>query len=165
MVNSLTNEPNLADAARQNVPEMVDKEGVQSSLGKTERDLAARLASASLADAVVLMMRSERDKYHSLSDLEWLVLPPLRLRQAMFAYARPAKHTDEQTIEVPPIPIAMVAWAMVSNEVAMKIDDQKKAGVPVRLAPQEWKSGKELRIIRAIGPQKAVDSLLAKLPG
>src|SRR5689334_841893 len=58
-------------------------------LTQAERDLAVRLASASVADAVGLMMRSERHRHYSLADLEWLVLPPLMLNQVMFAYTRP----------------------------------------------------------------------------
>ena len=141
---------------------------------QVERDLTVRLASASVADAIGLMMRSERHRHYSLADLEWLLLPPLMLDQAMFAYTRPkmaqkidangkAENGDDTPMDAPQIAIAMVTWAAVSAEVAAKLDAQKKAGVPHRLAPQEWRSGKEVRVIEAIGQAKAVEELVRKL--
>jgi hemolysin-activating ACP:hemolysin acyltransferase len=141
------------------------------TLNQGERDLAVRLASASVADAIGLMMRSERHRHYSLADLEWLILPPLMLNQVMFAYARPQVPAEKAaaaakagwTGEMPPMPVAMVTWALVSKEVAAKLDGQKKAGVPFRLAPHEWKSGKDVRVINALGQPKAAQELLAKL--
>ena len=52
---------------------------------------------------------------------------------------------------------------MVSPEVAAKLDPQKKAGVPYRLAPHEWKSGKERRVLDAIGERKAVQTLIQEV--
>jgi len=140
-------------------------------LTQAERDLAVRLASASVADAIGLMMRSDRHRHYSLSDLEWLLLPPLMLNQVMFAYARPQVPAAKAEAaakagfngELPPMAVAMVTWAMVSPEVAAKLDAQKKAGVPSRLAPHEWKSGKERRVLEVLGQRKAADELLVKL--
>lgn len=151
---------------------------------QAERDLIVRLASASVADAISLMMRSERLRHYSLADLEWLLLPALMLDQAAFAYGRPKLpqkagegHQSEiasaatkslgvavqEGDKLPPIPIALVTWAAVSTEVAAKLDAQKKAGLPYRLARNEWRSGKEVRVIEALGDEKAVKELLGKL--
>jgi hemolysin-activating ACP:hemolysin acyltransferase len=140
-------------------------------LTQAERDLAVRLASASVADAVGLMMRSERHRHYSLADLEWLVLPPLMLNQVMFAYSRPQVPADKAEAaakagvvgELPPMPVAMVTWALVSPEVAAKLDAQKKAGVPFRLAPHEWKSGNRRYVIESVGNEDVCRSLLQKL--
>jgi cytolysin-activating lysine-acyltransferase len=140
-------------------------------LNQAERDLAVRLASANVADAISLMMRSERHRHYSLADLEWLIMPPLVLKQALFAYARPQLPPEKAAAaamagmegELPPQPVAMLTWARVSPEVAAKLDSQKKAGVPFRLAPQEWRSGDELRVIDVLGQQKAADALREKL--
>ena len=150
---------------------ITDAPQAKQPLTQAERDLAVRLASASVADAVGLMMRSERHRHYSLADLEWLVLPPLMLNQVMFAYARPLVPVDKAeaaakagvTGELPPMPVAMVTWAMVSPEVAAKLDAQKKASMPFRLAPHEWKSGNSQRIISEIGQPRAVQELVAKL--
>jgi hypothetical protein len=53
----------------------------------------------------------------------------------------------------------------VSPDVAAKLDAQRKVGAHPRLAPQEWRSGRELRVIEAIGPAKEIQSLVAKLRG
>jgi cytolysin-activating lysine-acyltransferase len=143
----------------------------KAPLNQAERDLAVRLASASVADAIGLMMRSERHRHYSLADLEWLILPPLMLNQVMFAYARPQLPAEKAEAvakagvvgELPPMPVAMVTWALVSPEVAAKLDAQKKAGVPFRLAPHEWKSGGNRHVIDAVGNQKTCGSLLRKL--
>ena len=140
-------------------------------LTQAERDLAVRLASASVADAVGLMMRSERHRHYSLADLEWLVLPPLMLNQVMFAYARPQVPADKAeaaakagvTGELPPMPVAMVTWALVSPEVGSKLDAQKKAGVPFRLAPHEWRSGTERRIVDNLGQSQAANELIKRI--
>jgi hemolysin-activating ACP:hemolysin acyltransferase len=141
-------------------------------LSQAERDLAVRLASASVADAVGLMMRSERHRHYSLADLEWLILPPLMLNQVMFAYSRPQVSADKAeaaskagvTGELPPMPVAMVTWAMVSPEVAEKLEAQKKAGMPFRLAPHEWRSSDRRYVIEALGSEIASKSLLSRLP-
>jgi len=138
---------------------------------QAERDLAVRLAAASVADAISLMMRSERHRHYTLADLEWLIMPPMLLKQVMFAYARPQLPPEKVAAaamagmegELPPQPVAMLTWARVSPEVAAKLDSQKKAGVPLRLAPQEWRSGDELRVIEVLGQQKAADALREKL--
>jgi hemolysin-activating ACP:hemolysin acyltransferase len=138
---------------------------------QAERDLAVRLASANVADAISLMMRSERHRHYSLADLEWLLMPPMLLKQVMFAYARPQLPPEKAAAaaaagiegEQPPQPVAMLTWARVSPEVAAKLDSQKKAGVPFRLAPQEWRSGDEVRVIDVLGQQKAADALREKL--
>jgi hemolysin-activating ACP:hemolysin acyltransferase len=138
---------------------------------QAERDLAARLATASVADALSLLMRSERHRHYTLADLEWLLMPPMVLKQVAFAYARPQMPPEKAAVaaevgmegQLPPMPVAMVTWARVSPEVAAKLDSQKKAGAPFRLAPQEWKSGTELRVIDVLGQQKATEALVAKL--
>lgn len=133
-----------------------------------ERDLAVRLASASVADAIGLYMRSDRHKHQSIADLEWMLMPPLMLGQIKFAYARPqmkqAKDADTGNDEkLPPVAVAMVTWAMVSPEVAAKLDAQKKAGQPFRLAPQEWRSGRERRIVDGIGEKELISELTKRL--
>ncbi|MDQ7251716.1 hypothetical protein [Dongia sedimenti] len=158
----------IIDATDQNPPDA-------ATLATAQRDLLARLASASVTDAVSLMIRSERHRYYAMADLEWLLLPALALGQIMFAYQRPqlaaAKPAGDGVQDgeaapaptAPPLATAMLTWALVLPEVGAKIDAQKKAGVPVRLAPQEWRSGKELRIVEAIGVAKDIAALTAKV--
>jgi hemolysin-activating ACP:hemolysin acyltransferase len=138
----------------------------KAPLSQAERDLAARLASASVADAVGLMMRSAQYRHYSLADLEWLILPPLMLGQVLFAYTRPkgqvaAGHSGVG--EQPPMPVAMITWALVSTEVDAKLVAQKGSGAPLRLSPQEWRSGSQRRVISLLGDQRALRDLETKL--
>jgi hemolysin-activating ACP:hemolysin acyltransferase len=143
-----------------------------AGLAAMQRDLLARLASASVADAVGLMVRSERHRGYALADLEWLLLPPLALGQIMFAYQRPQMAAVKEGAESngapparrsPPIASAMLTWALVSPEVAAKLDALEKAGAPLRLTAQEWRSGKQLRFMEAIGTVNDIRMLTQKL--
>lgn len=136
-----------------------------------QRDLAVRLASASIADAIGLYMRSDRHKHMSFADLEWMLLPALAFNQIKFAYARPqlkpkdgsAPVESDKTERLPPVAVAMITWATVSPEVAAKLDAQKKAGQLHRLAPVEWKTGKELRIIDALGQVNLINEMTKRV--
>lgn len=57
----------------------------------------------------------------------------------------------------------MVTFARISPEVFAKLDAQKKAGVPYRLAPQEWASGNIVRVIDTIGSAAEIKGLLDRL--
>lgn len=161
----------LAGTEKGEAFKIADASEAKEALTQGERDLVARLASAAVADAVGLMMRSERHRHYSLADLEWLIMPPLMLNQVMFAYARPqipaakaaAASKAGITGDLPPAAVAMITWAFVSADIAAKLDAQKKAGLPFRLAPHEWRSGKERRLIEVLGEDRAIKSIMSKL--
>lgn len=67
-------------------------------------------------------------------DNVWLVIPPILLRQFRLFY-----HEGK--------PAAVVLYARVSPEVAVRLD----AGAPT-LRPQDWQSGKELKVVKVIAP-------------
>jgi hemolysin-activating ACP:hemolysin acyltransferase len=147
------------------------------------RDLTLRLVQAQVADAVGLMMRSERHRHYSIGDLEWMLLPPLMLNQLLVSYARPGEkaqapaadsmapageqappeRNEKQTPQAPIMAVAMVSFARVSPEVFAKLDAQKKVGVPYRLAPQEWASGDIVRVIDTIGSAAEIKGLMERL--
>ena len=81
-----------------------------------------------------LMMSSPAHRHLFLGDLEWLVLPPILLRQ-MRLWRRDGR------------PVAYASWAEVSEEVEKRI----LAGV-VRLAPPDWNSGDRLWLIDVVAP-------------
>lgn len=118
-----------------------------SASSQTRRDIAARLASAAVAD------------------LQWSWFLPLLLGQIRFTFARPDRpHDIGNAIEagttapssesnrmpnpLPPIANAMMTSAAVSPEVAAKLGTQQKAEQQFRLAPHEWRSGNEIRVIQ-----------------
>ena len=106
--------------------------------------------NAVLGDITLLMSQSPAHKHLFLADLEWLLLPPLMLRQVRVFYAGKA-------------PIAAALWASVSEEVEKHLE----AG-ETRLRPQDWKSGDRLWLVELIAPGvsgnvEAVQALLTEL--
>ncbi len=112
-----------------------------------------KLAAANFAGAVSLFMRSPAHRHCTMADLEWCLLPALRLNQFMAAEAR---LPDGQAI-----PTALVLWARVSEE----IDTQLSAAPrhPIRLHPNEWQSGNVTWIVDAIGEPGAVRECIEAL--
>jgi cytolysin-activating lysine-acyltransferase len=87
-----------------------------------------------LGEIAWLMTQSPRHKAVRLSDLEWLVMPALLLRQFRIFYQ------GEQ-------PVGVALWALADELVARRIDAGDK-----RLAAVEWKSGSNMRIVDVIAP-------------
>ena len=110
--------------------------------------------SVAFADIVTVLMRSPQHKHFSLADLEWLVVPPLRMGQCRVAKTLPQQGA-------PGIPIAAVLWASVSHEVDERLSGNVNA--PMRLRPDEWKSGEVLWLVEAVGDPRVVPSLLKQL--
>lgn len=110
--------------------------------------------SVAFADIVTVLMRSPQHKHFSLADLEWLVVPPLRMGQCRVAKTLPQQGA-------PGIPIAAVLWASVSHEVDERLSGNVNA--PMRLRPDEWKSGDVLWLVEAVGDPRIVPSLLKQL--
>jgi cytolysin-activating lysine-acyltransferase len=101
---------------------------------------------------VSVLMRSIHYKHYSLSDLEWLVLPPLLAGQYAIL---DAKVNDR------PVPVALALWASVSEEVDRRLSENLTA--PAKLRPDEWRSGEILWLIDAVGDVKALPHLLREL--
>jgi len=87
------------------------------------------------AEACWLMSRSKAHSHVTMGDMEWLVLPPIILKQARIF--RDAKQD----------PIAFMSWALVSDEVDQRL---KRGGQ--KLAPSEWNSGQNFWIIDLVTP-------------
>ena len=107
----------------------VDSAGTALVSGMEDKTVAAVLG-----EAVWLMSRSPRHRQYLISDLEWLVMPPVLLRQFRMFYE------GQQ-------PVAMVLYALLSEEAEQRLE----AGAP-SLRENEWRSGDRLRTIDAIAP-------------
>jgi cytolysin-activating lysine-acyltransferase len=115
--------------------------GAARASGVSEGDKGAHDASAApktvaqvLGEIVWLMTQSPRHKSMPLSDLEWLVMPPILLKQFRIYY------NGER-------PVGVVVWAFVDELVAARIDGGEK-----RLASAEWKCGSTKRIVGVVAP-------------
>lgn len=108
-------------------------------------------AGAQLVGQIVgLLTQSQAHRHLFLADLEWLIGPPMALRQFRLF------HDGKQ-------PVAVALWASVSDEVEKELI----AGRP-RLRPDEWKSGDNLWLIDLVAPSipngsKAAEGLVEEM--
>jgi cytolysin-activating lysine-acyltransferase len=101
---------------------------------------------------VSVLTRSPHYKHYTLSDLEWLVVPPILTGQCA---VMEAKVNDRQ------MPVAVALWASVSEAVNKRLSENLMT--PFRLRPDEWRSGDHVWVIAAEGDAKAVPALLKQL--
>ena len=98
-----------------------------------------------LGHAVWLMTQSPQHRHLLLSDLEWMLIPPVALGQ--FRLWR------EGTI-----PSGFATWAYLNEEVEARL----KAG-PLRLAPAEWKCGDRLTLMMLLTPFGGAEAAMKDL--
>lgn len=121
-----------------------------------KRAAASKLVSASFGEIVSVLMRSEHYKHYTLQDLEWLVVPAVLSNQFLLAEAR-AKGNGFTA------PVGVVMWASVSPEVDQRLT--ANIAQPMRLKPEDWRSGDILWLVDAVGPAKLIGSMLQQLHG
>ncbi len=121
-----------------------------------KRATIAKQVAASFGEIVTLLLRSQGDRKRPISDLEWMVIPALQTGQ--FAVAD-AQSKETGTV----VPLAAVLWAMVSESVDQRLS--QSLDQPLRLEPQEWRSGSIPWVIAAFGDTKVVGGLLQQLAG
>jgi cytolysin-activating lysine-acyltransferase len=99
-------------------------------------------------------MQSPLYRHYAIADLEWLVVPPL----VAGAFALAEANTQANG---PSFPVATVLWASVSPDVDKRLSENLTA--PIRLRPDEWRSGDQFWVIAAIGEPKVLGGLLQQL--
>jgi hemolysin-activating ACP:hemolysin acyltransferase len=118
------------------------------------RAAAAVRHSLAFAQIVSILMHSPRYRHYTLGDLEWLVLPPLLTGQCGVAEAKSKDNGAS-------VPVAVALWASVSPEVDQRLAEN--LNTPIRLRPDEWRSGDILWLIDAVGDRRVVPGLLKQL--
>jgi cytolysin-activating lysine-acyltransferase len=94
-----------------------------------------------------LMSQSPVYKQFTVGDLEWLVMPPILLKQFRMFY-----HEDK--------PVGVVLYAFLSEEVEKRIE----AGAPT-MRMSDWTSGDRAWIIEAIAPFGGADEMVKDCGG
>lgn len=122
---------------------------------------AVRDLNAGFGEFVTLLLRDQQLKHLSLADLEWLVVPPLAVNQVLTLRGK-VKGTDGVE-SGHTVALAGALWAKVSKEVDEKLEAQKAAGAPLRLAPQDWFSGDIPWLVLATGPDALKSRLVEKM--
>ena len=127
---------------------------VAASPQQRQASAVAIRQTVAFSQIVSILMRSAFHKHLALSDLEWLVLPPLMAGQFRVAQARAAQ-------DAPSVPAAVALWAKVSPEVDRRLTENPSA--PTRLRPDEWRSGDILWLIEVVGDPRVVPQLMKSL--
>jgi cytolysin-activating lysine-acyltransferase len=106
-------------------------------------DSAPHTVSHMFGEIVWLMSQSPQHKHFSIADLEWMVMPPLLLKQYRLF------HNEGR-------PIGAALWAFLSEEAEAKLSMS-----PPRLRPEEWKSGDRCWLVDLIAPGATMENKLA----
>jgi cytolysin-activating lysine-acyltransferase len=106
-------------------------------------DSAPHTVSHMFGEIVWLMTQAPTHKHFALTDLEWMVMPPLLLGQFRLFH-------DQGR------PVGAALWAFLSEEA-----EAKMSLTPPRLRPDEWKSGDRCWVIDLIAPGANAENKLA----
>jgi cytolysin-activating lysine-acyltransferase len=106
-----------------------------------------------LGEIVSVMMRAPQFRAVPLGEIQALVLPPLTSGQYLVAEARSKTRGFIS-------PVAVALWAKVSKEVDKRLSESLDK--PIKLAPDEWKSGDIAWLIVLAGNPQAIAPVLKK---
>ena len=100
------------------------------------------------------MMMLPQYRNQTVADLQHLVLEPLVQDRISIAYPKETPDPEGgQTVAADMVGFAI--WASVSDEVDARIRDQIKAGTyPIRLKPDDWRSGGNHWVLDIIAPDE-----------
>jgi cytolysin-activating lysine-acyltransferase len=106
-----------------------------------------------LGEIVSVLMRAPQFRAVPLGEIQALVLPPLMSSQYLVAEARSKSRGFIA-------PVAVALWAKVSKDVDKRLSESLDK--PIKLAPDEWKSGDIAWLIVLAGNAQAIAPMLKK---
>lgn len=109
-------------------------EGNPGTTGEAAPSQAAASLDAVLGHVVWLMLKMPIYRHVFLSDLEWMVLPPIVLNQ--YRLFRAGNRV-----------VAFAAWGSLSEAAEARLQEANP-----RLAPADWKSGDRLWLVNLFAP-------------
>ena len=121
---------------------------------KVRRDAITLRNALAFTQVIGVLMRSPHYRRYTLSDLEWLVIPPLLAGQFRIGEVKPDKSQGA-------MPVAVVLWAFVSDEVDKRLMETEEASF--QLKPEEWKSGDIPWLVHAAGETRFVRHVVDEL--
>jgi cytolysin-activating lysine-acyltransferase len=107
-------------------------------------------AAAILGEVVWLLGRSDAHKHLFLTDLDWLVLPPVQLRQFRIW------QNDNK-------PVAFASWAYLTEEAGERFANGARIGRMGQNAPGTRKSGEQLWLIGFVAAVGRADGMIQEL--
>ena len=123
--------------------EMEENEALKEHIQKQSQKVLKRLPAA--GPILLLYMQSSHRRFHFISDLEWLLIPPLVAGQCKL-YMRKE------------YPISYISWAFL-DETAEK----RMVHNGGKLRPDDWNSGDRLWLIDIVAPFGGVENMLADI--
>jgi cytolysin-activating lysine-acyltransferase len=114
-------------------------------MAQSQPDAAPLDNTTVLGQVAWLMMNTPDYRHFFLADLEWMILPPILLRQFKLFRA------DNK-------PVAFAAWALLSEEAEARIQSGN-----ARLQPAEWKGGDRLWLVHVIAPLGGAEAVVKDL--
>ena len=118
------------------------------------RRMDALVRSAAFGDIVSILMRAPRHRAQSLAALRVSVLPAVLHNQYLIARVREQGNGES-------VAAGLALWASVSDEVHQRLSVSKE--LPLRLTPEEWKSGSNLWLVDLVAPSVLASSMLKDL--
>ena len=138
-----------------------DKAQAPAKAGARPREARQARFARSFAHIVAVLMRDANFRKMRLSDLEWLVLPPVMAGQFSLAQAPSplgrAKGAEGGVL----VPVAVALWARVSASIDKALSENLDK--PVRLKSGDWASGDNVWLMAVAGDQRAVPKFLEQL--
>jgi len=110
-----------------------------------EQSLKVLKRLPAMGPIIMLYMQSSHRRFQFISDLEWLLLPPLVSGQCKLYMKKE-------------YPLSFISWAFL-DEAAEKRLFQNGG----RLRPDDWKSGDRLWIIDLVAPYGGVENMLGDI--
>ena len=133
------------------------KNGVKVALGDSagnNEEMKAHIREQSLkvlkrlpamGPVIMLYLQSSHRRFQFISDLEWLLLPPLVKGQCKLYMKKE-------------YPVSFVSWAFLNNDAEKRL--LKNGG---KLRPEDWNSGENLWIVDMAAPFGGIESMLKDL--
>ncbi len=98
-----------------------------------------------MGPVLILYFQSSHRRFHFISDLEWLLLPPLVSGQCKLYMKKK-------------YPISFVSWALLNKDAETRMF--QNGG---KLRPEDWNSGDRLWLIDIVAPFGSVENMLADI--
>ncbi|WP_163339149.1 toxin-activating lysine-acyltransferase [Desulfopila sp. IMCC35008] len=123
--------------------EAEDSEALKEHIHAQSLNVLKRLPA--MGPVLMLYMQSAHRRFNFISDLEWLLMPPLVIGQCKLYMKKE-------------YPISFISWAFISEEVENWL--VQNGG---KLRPEDWKSGDRLWIIDIVAPFGGVENMLTDI--
>jgi len=117
--------------------------------------------SQAFSQVVAVLMRDPNFRNMKLSDLEWLVLPPIMAGQFKLGHARAPQRAGAKGPSDMLVPVAVALWARVSSTIDKALSE--RLGSEMRLRPTDWATGDIVWLMAAAGNPRAVPMFLKQL--